>query len=78
MDKQHHQYINGFNNGYTLAKHDPGLLSKIVKGLRPATGYLEGFFSGKEEYELEHSREQFGNLNNIRNQSQKKDRDLDR
>jgi len=72
------RYIQGFNSGYLLAKHEPTLLSKIAAGLAPATDYLEGFFSGKEEYELENTRSQLDDLNRIRNQSKGRENDLER
>ena len=72
------QYVTGFNNGYILAKHEPGLLSKIVKNLSSTTNYLQGLFSGKEEYELEHSRVHENELNLLRNKSQNQEKGFER
>ena len=77
MDKEK-QYITGFNNGYILAKHEPALLSKIVKDISPKTDYVEGLFSGKEEYEIERSRLHENELSQLRNRSQNRDRNLER
>ncbi len=69
-------YINGFNRGYLIAKHEPGLVGKMIKTLQPTNDFLAGFFNGKEEWEIEHSRVQLDELKQVRDQS--KDRDLDR
>lgn len=79
MSTNEQQYIQGFNHGYLLTKHLPDLVAKLVKQLQATTSdYLSGFFSGKEEYELEHSREQLNQLKSIRNKSQdlSQDREL--
>ena len=68
----------GFNNGYLLAKYEPSLLSKIIKNVQPSAGYLEGFFSGKEEYELENNRSQMDDINRLRNISRDRDHELER
>jgi hypothetical protein len=68
-------YTVGFNNGYLIAKFEPLLTEKITQNLQPNNEYLEGFFSGKEEYEHEKSLEQFNELQRLRNGS--KDRELD-
>jgi hypothetical protein len=47
------EYTKAFNNGYTLAEHEPKLLETITQSLAPSTPYLEGLFAGKEEYALE-------------------------
>ena len=75
MDNQETLYKNGFNNGYILAKHEPELLTTVTKNLHPAEGYLDGLFSGKDEWEIEHSKGQISELKNIRNNT--KDRELD-
>lgn len=70
MSKEEQRYIQGFNHGYLLTKHLPDLVTKLVKQIKETTNdYLSGFFSGKEEYELENSREQLRQLKNIRNKS---------
>lgn len=70
------QYTRGFNSGYVLAKYNPNLLIKVVKGLAPTTEYLGGFFSGKLEYELENLRQETKDVENIR--AKKKNIELER
>jgi hypothetical protein len=61
------QYIRGFNHGYLLTKHLPDLVHRLFKSIEDtASDYLAGFFSGKEEYELENSRLQLEQLKRIR------------
>lgn len=72
------QYIQGFNNGYTLAKYEPDLMTKIIKNIHPTNDYLDGLFSGKVEYELEHTRTQLDDLKRVRNESQNRENDLER
>jgi hypothetical protein len=78
MNSQEIKYTRGFNNGYVLAKYEPGLLSKIIKNLRPVNDYLEGFFSGKDLYELELIQGQLKNLDNIRIRMEDRNIDLER
>lgn len=78
MNSQQMQYTRGFNSGYLLAKHIPALLAKIVKNIRPTNDFIEGLFSGKEEYELEHSRTQADELKRLRNKSQDRDKGHER
>jgi hypothetical protein len=73
------QYICGFNQGYLMTKHLPDLTAKLIKRIdRNAGDYSAGFFSGKEEYELEATRTQLNELRNIRNSSNEREHDLDR
>ncbi len=79
MSTQEQQYIKGFNHGYLLTKHLPDLVAKLVKQLQATTNdYLSGFFSGKEEYELEASRNELNMLGNIRKGANNKDLEQDR
>ena len=78
MSNQEKLYISGFNSGYFLAKHIPTLLAKIIKNVSPAAPFIEGLFSGKEEYELEHSKIHINELSNLRNRSKDRDRDIER
>ena len=71
-------FVTGFNNGYLLSKYEPVLLSQIIKNLEPTAGYLEGFFSGKEEHELEISRSHMDDINRLRNISRGRDLGLER
>lgn len=72
------QYIQGFNNGYTLARYEPNLVTKITKNLSPTNDYLDGFFSGKEEFELENSRDQLHSLQKLRDQSKNRENYLEK
>jgi len=72
------QYLRGFNSGYFLAEHGPGLLSKILTGLAPTTAYLEGLFSGREEYVQELARIHQDDLTRLRNQGRDRETDLER
>jgi hypothetical protein len=78
MDNQEQQYIRGFNHGYLLTKHLPDLVAQLITHVKEtATDYLAGFFSGKEEWELEYSREQLGELKGIRKNAKEYGRDLE-
>ena len=72
------KYKDGFNNGYLLAKHEPDLLADIVKTLEPSNDYLQGLFSGKEEFERENTRTQLDELHRLRDQAQDRESELDR
>ncbi|HUZ59426.1 MAG TPA: hypothetical protein VMU83_11650 [Hanamia sp.] len=72
------KFIKGFNHGYTLAKYEPGLLSKIVKDINSKNDYVQGIVSGKEEFELEKSRTHLDDLTRLRTKSKDQDRDLER
>ena len=78
MDTQEEQqYIRGFNHGYLLTKHLPDLVAKLVKYFKVSTSdYLSGFFSGKEEYELEVSLIQLDELGQLRGKAKDRERDL--
>ena len=67
MTTEEQLYIKGFNHGYLLTKHLPDLVAKLLTGIRDTAGdYFSGFFSGKEEYELEYTREQLSQLRELR------------
>ena len=72
------KFIKGFNHGYTLAKHEPDFLSNILKGLRSSNNYIEGIYSGKEEFEIEKSRAHLDDLSRIRNKSRDREKGLER
>jgi len=78
MEIQEQLYIKGFNSGYLLAKHMPTLLSKVVKNMSPKNDFSEGLFSGKHQYELEHSKNQADELKHLRNKSQNRDKGHER
>ena len=73
------QYIQAFNNGYILAQHGSKILNTLTKSLTPSNNYLEGFFAGKEEFELERNKHQLFELGKLRSQSHtnNKDRAMD-
>ncbi len=72
------QYINGFNSGYILARHEPQLLNQVAKNLHPLNDYLDGLLSGREEFEMEKSRSQLDELQKLREQSKDRNIDLER
>ena len=78
MSNQEKLYIKGFNSGYLLAKYMPVLLTKIVKNVSPTNDFVEGLFSGKQEYELEYSRTQLDELNLLRNKSENREKGFER
>ena len=79
MSAVEQQYIKGFNHGYLLTKHLPELVANLVKQIKAnASDYLAGFFSGKEEWELEFSRAQLDELKQLRDKSNDRDQDLER
>lgn len=77
MDTPETLYKEGFNNGYLLAQYEPSLLEKLLGHLEPSGHYLEGMFSGKEEFQLEYTRSQTEALSRLRDHSQDQDRGID-
>lgn len=75
--EQKNQYMQGFNSGYFLAKFEPGLLSKLLNQLTPVGDYLEGFFSGKEQFELEYTHKQINELDQLRKNFEDRDKGLE-
>lgn len=71
-------FTKGFNHGYLLARYEPGLLASVVKNVSPGGDYLEGFFSGKEEYELEQTKTRLDELSRLRDNAKDRGQDLDR
>lgn len=78
MEENEAIYIRGFNQGYLLARYEPSLLAMVVKNVSPAGDYLQGFFSGKEEYELEQSQTRLDELSRLREETKDRDHDLER
>ena len=72
------QFIRGFNHGYDLARYAPGLLSILIGSLKPTNEYFKGFFSGKDEYEMEKSKSQLDDLGQIRSRSKDRERNIER
>lgn len=71
-------YLHGFNNAYLLAQHEPALLSKLVSCLTATNDYFQGFFSGKAQYEMEQTKTQLANLQQIRNRAQERGQERER
>lgn len=47
------QLAKGFNAGYTMAKHDPELIKKLLKSANIQNDYIKGLTLGKAEFEKE-------------------------
>ncbi len=75
MEVQEQMYGVGFNHGYLLEKYMPDLVAKMTKTLVVSDEYTEGFFDGKDEYEIERSENE---LNDLRNEARDRDRDTER
>jgi hypothetical protein len=72
------QYKEGFNNGYLLAKYEPNISDQLPKDTHSPNLYLQGFFSGKDEFEKSNVIEQeMQNLETIRAKG-RDDRELGR
>lgn len=71
------QYIKGFNSGYLLAEHAPDLVQKLVPTLQPVNDYADGLLAGNEQFNLDKERIQLGELAQLRNKSQDKNRELE-
>jgi hypothetical protein len=56
------QYIKAFNNGYILAVHEPQLLNTISKSFGSTNNYLKDFMDGKNQFELDNSKNQLFEL----------------
>lgn len=78
MSNQNDLYIKGFNNGYLLSKHEPDLTGKLTQTLQPTGEYLEGFFSGKEEYEIEIRQIKLQELQSLRNKDRDREHEQER
>lgn len=63
------QYIQGFNSGYVLAKHESELLNTISKNLNPNNNYLEGIIEGRNQLEFEQGKEQLSEIEELRNRT---------
>lgn len=56
QDKINPEYVQGFNEGYLLAKHRPELAASLDK-LEKSSARLEGFGDGRKEFYLEKGKE---------------------
>lgn len=68
------QYIQAFNNGYILAQYEPDFSNILTRGLTPTNNYLQGFLGGLKQLELENSKNQMHELQELRYQSQSKEK----
>jgi hypothetical protein len=57
MEKNEQEYIKGFNSGFLLSKHEPELLTKLLKGDN-AHEYIRGLHAGKKQHDREKLLEQ--------------------
>lgn len=71
------EYVRGFNNAYLLAEHEPRLLSDITRSVNPSNDYFEGFFSGKAEWEIEQSKDQLNEIEELREPEQLEEQNLE-
>ena len=72
------QYIQAFNNGYTLAEYEPNLLNTISKNLSHSNMYLNGLLAGEQEHELEKNKEALAELSELRNIAKDRNNDFKR
>jgi len=72
------EFTIGFNHAMVLAGARPELFEDIVQSVNPNNSYFDGFFSGKEQYELEETTRQLDELDNLREESNDRDEDFDR
>lgn len=66
MEINEKQFIAGFNSGYTLAKHEPTLLTSLLKDISPVTSYTQGMSSGQKEYEIEQTNDRLNELKQLK------------
>lgn len=71
------EYIRGFNHAYLLAAHEPNLLADVTRSVNPSNEYFEGFFSGKAEWELEQSKRELNEIDDLREPQSEQNRNLD-
>lgn len=72
------QYIQAFNNGYVLAQNEPKILIAITKRLVPSNNYLEGLFAGKGQFEFDQEIEKLTKIEELRNRSKNRDKEIER
>jgi len=72
------EFTKGFNDAYLLAMAEPVLLADISQSVNPESEYFDGFFSGKEQWELEQSKLQEKEIQDIRSRANEHGRDLER
>ncbi len=55
--KEEKEFTKGFNHGYMLGKHDPGLLALMLRGQPEGHDYLDGLREGGKQHARELERE---------------------
>lgn len=50
--------VAAFNAGYTLQKHEPQLLDKVLQSYAPKNEYVDALASGKKQFERDKIMEQ--------------------
>ena len=75
------QFRKGFNAGYIIAKFQPELFEKIKDRIEPTDNhYIDGFLSGKREYDLEKNSIYLDDIKKLRSKSRgehERDKDID-
>jgi hypothetical protein len=49
----HQDFIDGFNDGYTMAQYMPELTEQLAKNIKDNSDRSQGFKAGIRQYELE-------------------------
>lgn len=70
-------FAKGFNHSAILAEFRPDLLNDILPSINPKNTYFDGFFAGKEEWELEQKNKQLEKLSNLRESERSNERELE-
>jgi hypothetical protein len=78
MEQSEQLYIKGFNRGYVITKYLPDLSASILNNIGTTNDFIEGFSSGKHEYEMEKTRTQLNELDELRNKPEERNIDLER
>lgn len=72
------EFVRGFNDAYILAAHEPTLLSDMCRSLNPSNDFFDGFFAGKDQWQIEQELNNEKELGALRSRSKEKDRDADK
>lgn len=75
MELDEKQLIIGFNHGYLIAKHEPKLLSLLLRDIKPENSFVHGMKSGQTEYELEQQKNKLQELTQLRNKNIERERE---
>jgi hypothetical protein len=71
-------FAKGFNHSIILAEFRPELLNEIIPSINPTNTYFDGFFAGKEQWEVEQTNQQLQKLNSLREKGRSNEMDLER